>query len=66
MSIVADRTTDFREHLLAFKNIVGEAYVFTDEETLDNCAKDETENLYFLPDIVIKPRTAEEISEVMK
>jgi len=66
MSNVAYSTSIFLQHLEAFKNIVGENYVFTDEETLDNCAKDETENLYFLPDIVIKPRTAEEISEVMK
>ncbi len=27
--------------------------------------KDETENLHFLPDIVVKPRTAEEISKIM-
>jgi glycolate oxidase len=48
-----------------FKNIVGEAYVFVDEESLNNYAHDETENLHFLPDIVIKPRTAVEISQVM-
>ena len=48
-----------------FKNIVGDAYVFADEESLNNYAHDETENLHFLPDIVIKPRTAEEISHIM-
>lgn len=56
----------FTEHLAAFKDICGEAYVFTDEDTLNIFAKDETENLHFLPDIVIKPRTAAEISAVMK
>jgi glycolate oxidase len=50
----------------AFKAIVGEKYIFTDAETLEICAKDETENLFFLPDIVLKPATAEEISQVMK
>jgi len=48
-----------------FKNIVGGAYVFADEESLNNYAHDETENLHFLPDIVIKPRTTTEISQIM-
>lgn len=48
-----------------FKKIAGDAYVFADEESLNNYAHDETENLRFLPDIVIKPRTAEEISQIM-
>jgi glycolate oxidase len=48
-----------------FKKITGDAYVFADEESLNNYAHDETENLHFLPDIVIKPRTAEEISQIM-
>ena len=56
----------FLEQYEAFKNIVGAEFIFTDNETLENCAKDETENLFFLPDIVIKPKTAEEISAIMK
>lgn len=56
----------FIEHLQAFKDIVGESFVFTDEESLNNYAHDETENLHFLPDIVIKPRTAEELAAAMK
>jgi len=48
-----------------FKKIVGDTYVFTDEESLNNYAHDETENLHFLPDIVIKPRSAQEISKIM-
>jgi glycolate oxidase len=64
--MVAENKTLFIKHFEAFENIVGEKNIFTDEETLANCAKDETENLFFLPDIVIKPRSAEEISEVMK
>jgi glycolate oxidase len=66
MSITLEKINVFTEQLQAFKNILGEKYVFTDEETLNICAKDETENLHFLPDIVIKPRTAEEISAIMK
>ncbi len=49
-----------------FKSLVGEGYVFADEENLNRYAHDETENLHFLPDIVIKPRTAAEISGIMK
>jgi glycolate oxidase len=49
-----------------FKNIVGANYVLYDEETLDHYAHDETENLYFLPDVVIKPRNADQISLIMK
>jgi len=49
-----------------FKKIVGESYVLYDEETLDHYAHDETENLHYLPDVVIKPRTVQEISALMK
>ncbi|MEP7254338.1 MAG: FAD-linked oxidase C-terminal domain-containing protein [Ferruginibacter sp.] len=49
-----------------FKKIVGEGYVFADDESLNNYAHDETENLHFLPDIVIKPRSANEISDIMR
>ncbi|HEU5167369.1 MAG TPA: FAD-linked oxidase C-terminal domain-containing protein [Chitinophagaceae bacterium] len=49
-----------------FKKIVGENYVLYDEDTLDHYAHDETENLHYLPDVVIKPRTAQEISALMK
>lgn len=48
-----------------FKKIVGDSFVFSDSESLNDYAHDETENLHFLPDIVIKPRTAIEISQIM-
>ncbi len=50
----------------SFKDIIGNNYVFADRETLDHYAHDETENLHFPPDIVLKPRTAQEISAIMK
>jgi len=52
-------------YISQFKNIVGEAFVKVDDETLNHYAHDETENLHFLPDVVVKPRTAEEISAIM-
>lgn len=54
------------EQLDNFKAIVGESYVFVDEEVLNQYAHDETEDLHFLPDVVIKPGSAEEISEILK
>lgn len=54
------------EIISEFKTIVGETYVLYDEETLDRYAHDETENLHYLPDVVIKPRTVKEISALMK
>lgn len=54
------------QQLDAFRNIIGEAYVFIDQEVLHHYAHDETEDLNYLPDVVLKPRTAEEISAIMK
>jgi glycolate oxidase len=48
------------------KAIVGDQYVFVDEESLSKYAHDETENLHFPPEVVVKPRTTEEISRIMK
>jgi len=54
------------EHVESFKRIVGNSAVFVDEEVLSNYAHDETEDLHFLPDVVIKPSSSEEISAILK
>ena len=46
------------KYIAQFKKIAGDAFVLVDEESLNNYAHDETENLHFLPDVIIKPRTA--------
>lgn len=46
--------------------IVGENYIFTDTETLLHFGHDETEDLSFPPQVVIKPANAKEISEILK
>jgi glycolate oxidase len=46
-----------------FKAIVGENFVLYNEEALNHYAHDETENLHYLPDVVIKPRTTQEIMQ---
>jgi glycolate oxidase len=50
----------------SLKDIVGKDFVFTDTESLKHYGHDETEDLNFPPQVVIKPRTAEEISEILK
>src|SRR5450631_1821970 len=49
-----------------FKEIVGERNMVLDEESLHHYAHDETEQLHYLPDLVLKPRTAEEIAAIMR
>jgi glycolate oxidase len=53
------------KNIAAFIGIVGEQYVLRDDESLDKYAHDETEDLYYLPDIVLKPGTAEEVSAIL-
>jgi glycolate oxidase len=48
------------------QQILGDQYVLFDSESLNNYGHDETEELLFLPEIVVKPRTAKEISEILK
>ena len=65
MSIVAGVKNVF-EYIEQFKKIVGDNYLLVDEESLNNYAHDETENLHFLPDVVLKPRSATEIAGIME
>jgi glycolate oxidase len=48
------------------KKIVGSEYVLNDMDTLKKYGHDETEDLSFLPAVVIKPRHAEEISKILQ
>jgi len=65
MAAIAGNGKITTEHVEKFKSIVGEAYVLADEENLNHYGHDETEHLLYLPEVVIKPRTAEEISAIM-
>ncbi len=49
-----------------FNKIVGEPFLLTDTESIEKYGKDETENLYYGPEVIAKPRTAQEISELLK
>src|SRR5687767_9980529 len=53
-------------HISQLKAIIGDEYVLTDMESMHDYGHDETEHLLFLPEVVIRPRTTDQISEVMK
>lgn len=55
-----------KEHIEILQKIVGSNYVFFDKESLDNYSSDQTEKLFFQPEVVVKPKTTEEISAIMQ
>lgn len=50
----------------SLSDIVGKEYVLFDDETLRNYSHDETEDLSYMPAVVVKPRNVEEISAILK
>jgi glycolate oxidase len=52
-------------HIELFKKILGNQYVFVDEESLHHYSHDETEDLHYLPEVVLKPKTPDEISAIL-
>ena len=54
------------QHIEDFKKIIGEEFIFIDKDSLHHYSHDETEDLHFLPEVVLKPRTTEEISAILK
>lgn len=54
------------EILAELKNICGHDYVFSDSEILMHYSHDYTEDLRFIPEVVVKPKTTFQISEIMQ
>nr|WP_294933776.1 FAD-linked oxidase C-terminal domain-containing protein [uncultured Flavobacterium sp.] len=54
------------EILQKLQQIAGEKYVFTDQGTRNDYGHDETEDYVFPPSVVVKPASAQEISEIVK
>jgi len=52
--------------LKAIIDIVGEQAVITDRADLEKYSHDETEDLSYYPEVVVKPHTAHEISQLLK
>ncbi len=54
------------EYIHYFTELLGKDSCFYDEESLANYSSDQTENLLFLPTVVLKPHTVEQISQIVK
>lgn len=52
--------------LAELEEMLGEAKVTADEEQLEKYGQDETEDLCYYPEVVVKPESVEEISELLK
>jgi glycolate oxidase len=54
------------ELLSAIKAIVGESNMLTKHDDLEKYSHDETEDLSYYPEVVVKPKSPEEVSALMK
>ena len=54
------------EILSELEKIVGPSYLFTDEATRKLYGHDETEDLNFPPQVVVKPANTEEVAQILK
>lgn len=54
------------EYITYFIELLGKDLCFYDEKTLIDYSYDHTENLKFLPSIVLKPKTVEQISQIVQ
>lgn len=55
-----------QEDISFFRSILDEKYVLTDDEQLERCASDQTEDLRYLPDVVLQPGDVNEVSRILK
>jgi glycolate oxidase len=49
-----------------FQQLIGDAFVFTHQEDLQAYGHDETEDFNFPPEVVLKPATAQEVSDILR
>lgn len=48
------------------ESIVGKEFISVDKEQFEKYGRDETEDLVYYPDVVLKPQTVEQISKILK
>src|SRR5688572_13447914 len=53
-----------KEHVSKLVELLGGNLVSQDKEQLEKYGRDETEDLLFLPEIVVKPETTEQVAAV--
>ncbi|MBL1231901.1 MAG: FAD-binding oxidoreductase [Flavobacteriales bacterium] len=63
MSVYGKVTPPIIQQLQA---LIGDNFVLWDNENLSKYSHDETEDLKFFPEVIVKPRTATEISSIVK
>ena len=54
------------EDLDFFRSVIGAEFVLVDEESLQRYGRDETENLLFPPEVVLKPADTQAIQSILK
>ncbi len=54
------------EIISKLKSIVNDEWVFTDSDSIQNYSHDYTEDFSFPPEVIVKPASAEEISQILK
>jgi len=54
------------EDIAYFASVEGIHSILQDEETLKYCASDQTEDLCYLPEVVLQPETVEAVSHIMR
>ena len=52
--------------LSKLQSIVGKEWVITAHDALEKYSHDETEDLHYYPEVVVKPRTVDEVSRLMQ
>jgi len=62
--MIYNKITD--DILTAIKQIVGEDFVITEQAGLERYSHDETEDLRYYPEVVVKPASAEQVSALLK
>ena len=53
------------DNIFFLEKIVGREYVLTNKEELLEYGHDQTEDLTFLPEVIVKPKNTEEVSEIV-
>ncbi|MBS1682545.1 MAG: FAD-binding protein [Bacteroidetes bacterium] len=64
--VIEKKTATNEEIVQALQQLVGDANVIVDEQKKSEYGHDKTEDYQFMPDVVVKPGTPQEVSEVLK
>jgi len=60
------KTRDYTSAIQEFQKLLSHDCILTGAEEKERYGRDETEDLFFMPDIVLKPNNTEEVSRIMQ